>query len=173
MDLYKFLDWIDANKWFRYLFAPLWLFFEWLTLRKYWKIILSELCTSDEIVDFLDRNEFGLKGYKIYKKDLIDTNEILIGKSLDECKIYISKEYMKTLCALIESNSALNIEDLLNMTVTTDLHISKVDDEVHRNRIYTVTLQFWRKALFDKSLIYTTIWILLITIISGIIFIVI
>ena len=168
--MYQFLESLDnttKGKYFRIFLAPIWLLLEWLCLKKYWyKIILPEFVTNDEIFSFFDKNEFGLKNGRFIKKDLIDSNEYLLGRKNEECKVIIKKEFIESLSKLISDNCSTNVEDYISLIVITDTVVTKKDDEIYRNNVYEVTIQFCRYWWFKKAQQYSFFWIVVFTLIS-------
>lgn len=174
-NIFNYLESLDTTKWgrfFKTFFAPIWFIMEWLCFRKYWNIILSELIETegDEIINFLDRNEFGLQKNRIIKKDLIDNNEFLKGRKLDECKEIIKKEYVIALTDLFKKYCNINIEEIISLTVNVDTKITKLNGESYRNNIYEVSLQYCRLWWFEKAKTYLFWWFVIIFILIGIIF---
>ncbi len=171
--MFNFLESLDTTKFgkfFKIFLAPIWFVLEWLCFRKYWNIILSELIEEDEIFNFLDRNEFGLQKNKIIKKDLIDNNEFLRGRKLDDCKEIIKKEYIIALTDLFRKYCNINIEEIISLVVTTDNKITKINGESYRNNIYEVSIQYCRLWWFEKAKTYLFWWFISVIIIGLIIF---
>lgn len=171
--MFNYLESLDTTKFgrfFKTFFAPIWFIMEWLCFRKYWKIILSEIIENDEIINFFDRNEFGLQKNKLVKKDLIDNNEFLHGRKLDECKEIIKKEYIIALTDLFRKYCSVNIEEIIALIVSTDTKITKINGEAYRNNIYEVVIQYCRLWWFEKSKIYLFWWFVVIAIMVAITF---
>ena len=171
--MFNYLESLDNTKFgrfFRTFLAPIWFVLEYICFKKYWKIILAELIENDEIINFLDRNEFGLQNNKIIKKDLIDNNEFLRGRKLDECREIIKKEYVIALTDLFRKYCNVNIEEIIALTVTTDTKITKLNGESYRNNIYEVAIQYCRLWWFNQAKTYLLWWFISIIIIALIIF---
>ncbi len=160
--MFNFLESLDTTKfgkWFKILLAPIWFLMEWLCFKKYWKIILSELIESeDAIIDFLDKNEFGILGNRLVKKDLIDNNEYLQGRKLEECRAIIKKEYVIALTDLFRKYCNVNIEEIIALTVSTDVKLTTINGEIFKNNIYEVAIQYCRLWWVQKAKIYTIWW---------------
>ena len=120
------------------IFIPLFIILEYLVYRFFWKkIVIVEMLTNDEIVNFLDKNEFAYKGNKIYKQDLITSNEFFDRLNLDESKQVIKKEFVETISELLSKNIPLNIEEYITLIVNTEIKIIKGDDgENYRAKVY-------------------------------------
>lgn len=167
--MYRFLENLDitkSGKFFKIFLAPIWLLLEYICYQKYWKnIILLEFITNDKLFEFLDNNEFGYKKGRFVKKDLIDDNEYLSGRKLDDCKHIIKREFIETLTDLINTECTTNIEDYISLIVSTDIKISKVDDEVFQAKIYEVYIQFCRYWWLQKAIQYSIVWLLIFSLI--------
>lgn len=168
--IFRFLETMTLNapksKRFLYnLFIPFFLFLEWLVYYYYWKnIIVKELLTSDEIVNFFDANDFGYTGNKIYKADLLASNEFFDRLNMEEAKNVIRKEYIDTVSNILANNISINVEDFLNLQVTVEIKVIKHKGEYFRDKIYTVTIKFCRYYYLQKAL--TTFYILMGSLIS-------
>ena len=66
----KILDYTEKNKFYLflyYLFCPLFYLMDLVCFIYYWNKIKQETLTNEEIISFLDENEFGYKWNKLYK----------------------------------------------------------------------------------------------------------
>ena len=163
-------DVTKSGKYFRILLTPIWLLLEYICYRKYWhKIVVPELITNDEIFNFLNRNDFEYRKKYFIKKDLIDDNEKISGKSLEEAKQVIKKDFVEALTNLISANCSVNIEDFISLLVETDLEVIKNQEEYFSGRVYSVKIQFYRLWWLQKAKKYTFIWLLIfLNIVAGI-----
>ena len=170
MTTYETLEKQDTSKsgrLFRIFLAPIWFLMEYFCFRKYWKIILSEFIETPELFKFLDQNEFALKNNRFVKMDLIDSNEYLQGRSLQDCKYIIKKEFVEELPKLIENNCSINIESLLTLIVNTDFVITQSEDgKSYRNAIYEVYIQYCRLWWVQKAKKYMFVWLSVIFVIA-------
>lgn len=140
--------------------SPIGLLLEYLVYRYYWKkIIIPEIFTNDEIVNFLDKNEFSFDGFKIWKSDLIENNEFFNRQSMEESKNIIKKEYVEAFVDIFQNNTSLNIEDYINLTVDTDLKMIKYENQFFKSKIYTVTVRFSRSYFLAKAKTKTIWWL--------------
>lgn len=149
------------------IFVPIHLILEYIAYLYFWKkVIIPELLTNDGIVDFLDKNEFGYKKNKLYKSDLIESNEFFDRLSLEESKHVIKKEYVEAFAEIFKDNVVLNIEDYLTMIVTTEVKTITHQGEIIREKIYTVVLQFCRYYWMRKALIKSIFWLIIVGLLS-------
>lgn len=162
--IFVFLETLDLkrrSKLIRFLFAPIIIVLEFLTYRYYWKIILQELIETDQLMDFLLKNEFGLNKGRLVKKDLYDDNEFYASKTDKEAKELMKKEFVDKIVILIEKFCKINIENYLTLIVETNTEITHQNDNVFQNKIYTVYLQYCRYYNMIKLIKTNIIWILL------------
>lgn len=154
------------------IFIPFFFIMEWICLRHYWKkIVLNELLTSDAIVEFLDKQEFGFKNQIIYKADLLSSNEFFDRINMEEAKHIIKKEYVETFSKLLETNISLNIEEYINLLVNVEMKVINKNDEIYREKIYTITIQFCRQFYFDFAKRKTKNWFIILLLLGIIFFI--
>ena len=94
--LENFTNPVKSTKFKRFIYnilCPIFFLLEYLCYIYFWKnIVIKEMLSSDEIVDFLDKNEFGYTGNYVLKSDLLSNNEFYERLSLDESKEIIKKE---------------------------------------------------------------------------------
>jgi hypothetical protein len=151
-----------SGKFFYVLFAPIFLILEFVCYWWYWKrIIIPEILTADEIVEFLDKNEFGYTGGKIWKSDLIESNEFFDRLSLEDSKHVIKKEYIEILSTIFKDNLSLNVEDYITLIVLTEMKLIKYQGELLRNKVYTVIIQFCRYYYLQKIFRQTIVWFII------------
>jgi len=177
--MYKFYNWLEnftnqnnQNNFKKYIyniFIPLFLLMEWIIYKYYWKnIVLKEILTSDEIVSFLDKQEFGYNNGILKKADLLKNNEFFDRLNSEEAKEIIKKEYVEAISTLFSENIALNIEEYINLQVTVEIKVIKNNGDNFRDRIYTVIIQFCRQYFIEQARQKTKSWLWIISI--GIIF---
>lgn len=171
--MYTFLENLDKHPWIKKLLGPIYLLLEYLCYKKFWnKIVVPELIETDEIFEFLNKNEFSYNNGKLIKKELINDVEFLHGRSLDECNELVKREFMIGLTKLIEKHCNTNIEQLLTLYTRTDTITHK--DEIGNlslHNIFEVHIQFCRYYYLKIAKRYTIVWcIFLILIISAIYF---
>lgn len=170
MTTYETLEKQDITKsgrLFRIFLAPIWFLMEYFCFKKYWKIILSEFIENQKLFEFLDQNEFALKDNRFVKMDLIDSNEYLQGRTLQDCKHIIKKEFVEELPRLIESNCSINIESLLTLVVNTDFMVTYAEDGTsYRNAFYEVYIQYCRLWWVQKAKKYMFVWLSVISVIT-------
>jgi len=145
------------------IFAPIFLLLESICYWFFWKhICLTEIFTNDDVVGFLDRNEFGYKWNKIYKIDILDDNEFYKDKPLNESKHLIKSEFVKSFSEIFEENIPFKIEDYITLIVTTELKTLIDNGERFRSKIYTVKLMYCRDYYFNKCIRKTINWLLVV-----------
>lgn len=169
--IYLFLENFSSKKYYNFvmfIFSPIFLLLEFIIYKYYWKIILSELINNDNIIGFLDKNEFALQKGRLIKSDLFDDNDFYKDKSDDEVKFGIKGEYIEKLLALFNFVS-FDLENYLSIFVTTEYKVTNIRGSYYPNKIYTVFIQFNRYYYLMKTLKYS-IWNLSILFVSTIIF---
>lgn len=144
-------------------FAPVALLCESICYWFFWRhICLTEILTNNEIVGFLDRNEFGYKWNKIYKADILDDKEFYVDKSLNDSKHLLKAEFVKSFTELFENNIPFKIEDYITLIVSTELKTLVDNGERFRSKIYTVKLIYCRDFYFNKCVKLTIKWLLIV-----------
>ena len=172
--LFNFLEYLtdSDHKFANFIYnllAPISLFLEYICYWYFWKkIIITEILTSDNIVEFLDKNEFGYTGDKLWKSDLISSNEYFDRLSLEDSKNSIKKEYIEALDKIFSENLSINVEDYITLIVSSEVKFIKHQGEGFRDRIYTVTLQFCRLYYIQKLKNKTLIWFIINLLLIGI-----
>lgn len=146
----KFIQWSSAveNK-RKYtiltiIFAPIFFFIHKKECKFFWEIILNEIGEKDEIVKFLDKNEFGLVPNKIYKKDVIDDNSDLIAHSTENLKLLIFREFSDNLMDLFKKHCTIDIENYISLLV--DVQLYRKDNSLLK--LYTVSIVYYRLNLY-------------------------
>lgn len=138
------------NKRFRIwmlIFFPYYYISEYIRQVFFWNVILEELDQNQELIDYLDKNEFGIKNRMIYKKDLILPDSDLYGFKLDKLKEMISNEYAVQITNLIEKKSSFNVEDYIGFDV--NLYNYRDVEGKEPYRIYEVYLMYYRRPFFQ------------------------
>lgn len=144
---------------FRIIFVPIFLLFEFLLIRFYWnKIIFPEFITNDNLFNFIDKNDFGIKFGKFFKKDLIEGE--LESNDNEIIKHRINSEFVKELGNLITLSSKIDIENYINIRTEVSDKISKIQGEIFINKIYQTEIRFCRYYFFKEALKQTIIWII-------------
>ncbi len=176
--IYNFLDNLTMSNYKRYKimsfwFAPIFLLFEYIVYKYWWKIILTELITSkDDIINFLNKNEFALQKGRLIKKEIYDDIEFLTEKTTDEAKEIIKIDYVEKLTALIAKDVSLDLENYITIIVETDNKITNINGNNYSNFIYTVYIQFCRYWYLSRNIKLFIYWLLLfLPILLGILFI--
>lgn len=149
--------------------APIWWYLEKRCFNKVWKnIICKEILTNDEIVDFMNRNEFSYRPEKFYKADLISSNEFFKRSTLAESKVFIQKEYSEALVELFREHIQFDIEEYVTLIVETDTEvIQSPNGETVSAKIYKVTLQFCRYFYLQKAKTYLINWFIWLSLFLG------
>jgi len=152
-------------------FCPIFLLFEYLCYKYFWKnIVIKEILTSDEIVDFLDKNEFGYTGNYILKSDLLSDNEYYDRLDLEEARKLVKKDFVSAISELITKNISINIEDFITLLVTTEVKIISKNNNINKAKIYTVKLQFSRYYFLQQIIKKFYIWITIVLCLSILLF---
>ena len=172
-NIFVFLENMETNKFKTTLykiFIPLFFILEYSVYKYFWKkVIIPEIITRDEIYEFIDKNEFGIKYGRFIKKDLLDTNEYYDSMNIDEARILIKEEFVKKLSGLIEKNCQIDIENYITLQVKTKETVTTKNGNYFNNKIYIVYIQFCRYFYLIESLKIFAYWSLIITIIFMII----
>lgn len=154
----NFLDNMQYNKWNKityYLLLPLSIIFEYYLYRKYWKIILDEIDSSEDLVDWLNEQEFGLKGSKLYKSDLIDSDSFLDTLDLVELQVKVKGEFAKKLVDLFQENLQVDIENYIEMKILTGYANSTT-----KIKQYSVIIRYYRYQYLLNSLKVLPLWLI-------------
>jgi len=163
--LFGFLENTESTKFKRIiykLFIPIFFILEYIVYKYFWeKIIIPEIITNDEIFNFIDNNEFGIKYGRFVKKDLIDTNEYYDSMKIDEARVLIKEEFVKKLTMLIDKNCLIDIENYITLQVLTKELITSKNGNYYNNKLYTVYIQFCRYFYLIRSLKILIYWILI------------
>lgn len=126
------------NKKIVYILSPLLGFLEYINMRKSWKIIIEELLTKDDVVNWLDKQEFGLEKFQLRKKDLIQSGSYYDVINFSDVERTIKKEFINAFGEQIEKSCDVNIENEINLNVNVS-HDSSID-----RKIYEVSIRYWR-----------------------------
>jgi hypothetical protein len=149
--------------------SPWFVLLESVVYRYYWKnLIITELLTSDPIVEFLDKNEFEYKGNKLIKIDLLSSNEFYNRTKLREAEDIIWKDFKDALMNLLPGNVSFNVEDYITLLVTCDTRSIRSGNEIASSKIYTVEIYFCRLPFYKETMKKFKSWVLMVTIMIGI-----
>lgn len=156
----NFLDWTENNNFGKFLyivFFPIVYLLEYICYRYYWfNIIFNELLTKEEVLEFLDQNEFGFGSgkRKIYKKDIIAKDDYLDNLKVEEINLQVKKEYVNSIITMINEYSSSDIEEYINMTTNVKiLPESKLKQ-------YEVSLQYYRFHILKTNLFWFLLYII-------------
>lgn len=107
------------------------------------EMIIENLLTNDKIVDFFDKNEFGLVDNIIIKKDVIDENSFYgTIKSNKTLQVQIANEFKSAFLDILnEADINFDIENYVIITV--------LIEEKKGIRIYTTKFQYFRNIVFE------------------------
>lgn len=166
----KYFKWRDSKetskngkpnlmfKIFSFIFTPYFFLKERKILNYFWYIIQEELGNNAELVSYLDKNEFGIGKYKIYKKDVIIPNSDLDVFKPQQLEQMISKEYSTYILKLIHDSSSFNVEDYIGFAVKCYLH--RQPNTEHILKIYEIELSFFRYPFYVKARKYFMWWLI-------------
>lgn len=103
------------------------------------KLIIDTLTTEENLLDFFDRNEFGIKNNQLYKKDIIDETTFYGEMKNVEVSKTIKKDFERILLdELKESEINIDIENYINVFVEVDIDIQT------KFRIYSIYVRYYR-----------------------------
>jgi hypothetical protein len=156
--LLKILDSTEKNKFYLFLyyfFCPIFYLIEAICFFYYWRKIKLEILTSEDLVNFLDENEFGYKWYKLYKIDIIEPDSFLDQFNIEEMAVKIKAEFTQELTTIIARNTAFDVENYINLTVITNI--------IPENKIkkYLVEIKYYRYYLLRVNFKFLILWLLI------------
>lgn len=161
----KFLNWF---------FMPIFFFLEYIVYWYYWKnIIVKEILTSDKVVEFLDKNEFGYFGNKFAKIDLLASNKFFDRNDFEEARFVIKGEFIAALTEQFSNYIVFDIENYINIMVDVEMKVVKENGEVFRAKVYSVTMQFYRYYYIQEYRKRIFMWFFINSIITEIVYLVI
>lgn len=147
------------NKFIYYFFIPISQLIEFILYKKYWKIIIDELNSSEEVWKWLDDQEFGFDGKKIYKKDIIEPDSFLASLELEELTVKVRGEFAKKFTDLFHENLTLDIENYINMMIYTEYA------EGTKLKQYTVVIRYLRYQKLVDNIKWVIIWFITLSLI--------
>lgn len=117
-----------------------------IIVQKYFeKFILKNIFEQENIMEFLNRNEFGINNNQLYKKDIIDENEYYGEFNDFELTKIIKKDFENTFLEEIQkSNIIFDIENYINIFVIIE------KNNIKNLRIYSVYIRFYRTYLVQE-----------------------
>lgn len=155
-------------------------FIEKKIYKEFWlNDILNNFFTNNDVVDFLNKNEFALIEGEIkpkeivflHKKDVIETNEFYANKNFDLINAGVRKEFISVFVEIIQKEFNTDYENYVNLD--TNVFI----DEKSGLKCYEVIFRFYRENLLIKwyrktkiSLYFLCSLIILVTILKLLIF---
>jgi hypothetical protein len=158
-----------SKKFLFFLFSPIMVFLEYICYSYYWnKIILVELATNDDIINYLDKQEFGFNFLKtkIYKKDVIPKdNQFYSIRTNPELKKYMMKEFIDVFYEIIKKSSSFNIENYISLVIDIWDDIRKINGVLLSTKLYQVDLLFVRYWFMIRELKRFVWWIAIVGII--------
>lgn len=156
--LIKKLDATETSKKSRIIykiFCPLYYTIELICFFYYWKKIKTEILTNEELVDFLDQNEFGMKFHKFYKMDIVEPDSFINQFNTEEMEIKIKAEFTEELVNKISDNIAFDVENYINLNV----NVSLLKEQ--KLKAYSVEIRYYRYYLVIQNIKMLIIWLLL------------
>lgn len=136
------------NLFFYNLLLPISYLIEKIIYWKYWnKIILPELLNSQNIVDFINNNEFVLMKHRFVSFNIIEKNTYLDSiKNSEELNQLIKGEFIEAFAKLFSENLNFDMENYLNIYVHNEyMNINGVNEKT-----YFVELRFYRFDIIEK-----------------------
>lgn len=155
----RFLDNLNHkkfNKFLYYFLLPVFFCIEYYLYRKYWKIILNEIGSSEEVVNWFDNEEFALTSNKLWKKDIIDIDSFLDSLDLVELQVKIKGEFSKRIVDLFTENLQLDIENYINLMVIVEYSKESTD----KLKQYTTIIRYYRYQAIVDSIKWLVLWLL-------------
>lgn len=140
-----------------YLILPISIICEFITFKKYWKIIINEIDSSEDIIKWFDEQEFGFNSNKLYKKDIVAPDTFLSQLSLTELTIKIRGEFIKKIIELFRENLVIDIENYVSLTV--DVEFAKNTNNSLKQ--YTVTIRYFRYQKIIENIKWLILWFIL------------
>lgn len=141
-----------------FILAPWYLLMEYLTIRNFWKFITDEIGDNEELVSMLDKNEFGIGKWKIYKKDVIIPDSDLDVYDLKKLENMYKHEYSESFVQLLKKSS-FDIENYVSLDV--NAYLDKINDVTYK--LIEVTLHYYRYPAYVKAIRYFKHWIICLT----------
>lgn len=171
-NLIKILEWTDKlpqNKFYRYLkavlqfiFLPVIVLIEIIAYRYIWNIVVKDICSDDELVKFLDDNEFTITRWKFVKQDLITKHNILFNRPEEEIEHELTNQFSEAITSIIRKNIISNIEQYISIVSNLKTYNSSI-------KIYTVSLVYYRINIIYNRFLVFILFTLIFAIILGII----
>lgn len=171
-NLLQFLEWTDKkpeNKIYRYLkntilfiCYPIVLTIGIIVYQVLWKRIVKEICSDDELVKFLDENEFTVERFRFVKKDLVTKRNPLFNKPEEIIEFELKQQFSAAISDLIRKNIISNIERYISITTNVKPYNTNI-------KIYTVSIIYYRIKILANRLFTFIIFTLILATIYGII----
>jgi hypothetical protein len=161
----KFADASESNKWLRivyYVLFPISLMLETVAFFWCWRFIfIPEMLVNEDTVNWFDNNEFGMKWYKIWKKDVVEADSFLDKLSIDELNLQVSREMRPAILKLIQESSNIDLEEYVTLQTKVDIIPEG------KIKVYTVTLQYYRYWVVRRNwLRYLPLWLMSVFLLS-------
>lgn len=118
-----------------------------LIIKRYFdKLIFESLLSQDNIVEFLDMNEFAYKKGLLYKKDVIDENSFYGEMKNHEIVKTIKKDFEDVILQEIKNSTIItDVENYINIFCI-------VENNIQRNvRIYSIEIRFYRNFIINEN----------------------
>lgn len=164
----KFISWSSKSgylyKFLSIVFAPIFYFIYWRECVTFWNIITNEIGDKKDIIDFLDKNEFGVGKFKLYKGDVIYEDSELSIYGNEQLKQVITQEYSEMLLSLFKKNCSIDIENYISLIVQIDIERNENTNQIFK--IYHVIITYYRIGLFDKSVLMFKWWLAFVAVIT-------
>lgn len=141
-----------------YILCPIFYFLDVICFFYFWNKIKNEILVNDNIIKFLDDNEFSYKWWKLYKIDIIEPDSFLDTLNLEEMQVKIKAEFTIEFTNILAQNTAFDVENYINLNVETGFVSEK------KLKKYSVEIRYYRFYLVIKNIKYLFLWFL--TIIS-------
>lgn len=171
MNLYNFLNkWYSAKSKTEYrtkqivtnIFLPFLAMLEIIAYRYYWhKIIVGELLRNDEIVFFLERNDFKFIGNKFIKFETIQPDSYYDQKPIREGTEELRLEFASAIATLIQKQTPIGIEDNISIKCYIERRSVQHLGEYIHSKMYFIEIFFDRYRRMIDTL-YNCIWWLVI-----------
>lgn len=142
----RIISFFERHPKFYYIFLPITYIIDYLMLRKYWKFVLKEMIETEEIFDWLNKNDFGYRKLYFVKKDVIEAGSFYDSKNSLELKSYIKKEMTKNILDLFDEYLTSDIENYINVYIDVDFQKDV--------KIYSIFLRYYRYQIIKDNFKY-------------------
>lgn len=154
-----------VEKFWSKIFSPYYFFMEYYCRKKIWsKFIFEKLITTDEIFNFLDKQDFEIVDKRFVKTSLLEEHPNYVN-DMGVMKEMILRDYIEAFINLFRKNIPFDVENYTNINVEFGDKIVKSYGEIYHSVIYIVTLQYWREDNYKSAKKVFYVWLLVLSLI--------